>query len=197
MTRRGLTFVELLVAVTIAALLMTGLAAHLQGGIAAWRRAHAGIEELERWQTMRDRLTLDAANAVPVEPSPDTPPTVWQDDVLQFYTAQPASGVWLVRYEIERLPEGPVLVRRAATLQDVRAGTPLRTQRLLPGVTALAARYGCADAGERRIIWQQRWDVAGRWPALIDLTVERMRARPLHHRVVVPGGLFDVCGGTG
>lgn len=59
-----MTFVELLMAVSIAAILWTGLSTHLRGGITAWRRVIAATDELARSRAFLDQCARELAQSI-------------------------------------------------------------------------------------------------------------------------------------
>ena len=92
-TRAGLTFVELLMAATIFAILAVGFSAHLRGGVLAWRRATSTLERLQEIRVVYDRLGSDLTNAIVFDPS-----GVWQPEMAFGTEAIPVESL---QWELE------------------------------------------------------------------------------------------------
>ena len=70
----GLTFIELLMAVTITACLLTGLSAHLRGGMLAWRRTMTALDAMTATRALLERCARDLAQAARCDPPAAAPP---------------------------------------------------------------------------------------------------------------------------
>ena len=197
----GFTFVELLMAATVFAILMAGFTAHLRGGVVAWRRTTAMVEELQRLRVALDQVTSDLTNASVVDPRPEATPVVRFDhESLQFYTLRPsptasATGaqIWFVTYARTTDPQRPALVRSLQTIRQAKAGLLPEPQRLLAPVERLSLRYG-HQVGEDpgQIEWQEAWTDLTQVPKLVEVTIE-LGGRPaissrVRRVVIVPSG---------
>ena len=183
--RPGLTFVELLIAVAIFAMLAGGLSVHLRGAIAIWRRSHVAAEQGQRTRVLRARLSQDLANAVLVDPRPDAEPkSEWLTDRVAFGTSEPGVGAGLtsrrltyVTYELERgAGQAASLVRRARSYRDARAGgrSKARSSVLLSDVDHFQIRYPFAKAKEPGFTLEQRpWLSPDALPRLVEVTANQ------------------------
>ena len=70
----GLTFIELLMAMTIASLMFVGLSAHLRGGILAWRRTMTALDAMAATRALLERCARDLAQTARCDPPAETPP---------------------------------------------------------------------------------------------------------------------------
>ena len=196
----GLTFVELLMAATIGAILMVGLATHVHGGITAWRRTVSAVDDLERLHEALACLTRDLANAVIVDPQPGaTPQAVFGGHALAFCTIPSASdaaaaGPRWVTYHVGEQEGGAAVLRSVCPLQEARAGAMTTPQVLLPHVARWTLRYGYRDAHAAGVVWRPQWTAIQRVPQLVEVTFEFSRpvaqVSTLRHLVLAPGGLL-------
>ena len=199
-----MTFVELLMASVIFSLLMAGLAAHLRGGVVAWRRTTETMEELQRVQVTMERLAQDLANATPLHAQP---PDLFEAGRIRFSTVRPTAAfpadapgetaipaqVRVVTYALEPVSNIPTLVRHAQTLQEALAATPAPSESLLSDVQRLTFRYGRLLSGETpRLAWEEVWNDPAHLPRLVEVTLERKPGAPtpqtIQHIFAIPQG---------
>lgn len=203
--RRGLTFVELLMAVTMFSILIVGVFAHLQAGVLAWRRSTSTIEHLQRTRVALDRLGQDLANAVVFDPSGTWEPQhAFEGARLQFYTvrpegmgAQPGGAVWFVTYTRSEDAETAALTRSAQTVQQAKANFQPTPARLVAPMTKFAIRYGYQGSQEpsSTIVWDPTWDgTPAELPKLVEVTIEFdagvVSPREVRHVFVIPSGIL-------
>jgi len=209
--KRGLTFVELLMAATLFSILMVGLSTHLRGGILAWRRVQVMVDELQRVRVALERLTQDLANALVLDSRADAiPKTLFAADTLQFLTTQPspipaasadwrgpatggiggagahqaASRIWVVTYRLDDGTQPSALLRSAQTVRAARASLETRTDTLLANVKRLAIRYGyLSNTAAPGIEWRTTWDDPAQLPKLLELTIELERPSALPRQI--------------
>ncbi|MBI3312402.1 MAG: hypothetical protein HYZ88_02635 [Candidatus Omnitrophica bacterium] len=199
----GLTFVELLMASTMFALLMVGLSTHLRGGMLAWRRATTTVEELQRRRVALDRLARDAANAVVIDERADAkPPIVFKADALEFFTLGQTPGlsqgerrVWFVTYAIEQDGQTGTLRRSARTIQEAQASLSVPSAPLLPNVERLSIRYGYRSTqGTPHLVWRDVWDDHVKLPNLMEITIAMKTATSLpsqlRRTIMIPSGIM-------
>ena len=173
--RRGLTFIELLVAATIFAILAAGLTLHLRGGIDVWRRTTATMEADQRLRVTGDRLRLELANSVQIstanmaDPSPDAASS-FGAHAIAFTAALPRGAgrrLRLLRYEWRS--ETQQLLRTDCAFQDAAAGRCGQAQVMLEGVSDFSLRYGYRPAAAGAdIIWDEKWPDTKQLPRLVE-----------------------------
>ncbi|MBI4355518.1 MAG: prepilin-type N-terminal cleavage/methylation domain-containing protein [Candidatus Omnitrophica bacterium] len=161
---RGLTFVELLVAVTIFAILGAGVVAMFAGGVRTWRTIHRVSDANQRRRAALYQLTEDWRNAVWVA---NTEP-VFTEDELRFVTraADPTRAtrhrlgmVW-VRYRLEE-QRGTQALRReqAPFLPGVKEPKATYATTILERVKAWQVSYATLSADvEPTVSWAETWD---------------------------------------
>jgi type II secretion system protein J len=183
--RRGLTLVELMMAGTIFAVLMTGMVLHVRGGAVAWRRVTRTVEDLQQVRVVLERLTQDLVNAVVIDPRPEATPSVHMTrEALEFYTLRMDRGrsegnatVQFVTYALRPDAEGSTLVRTAQTIPEAKAAPPDRAQELLTGVERVAIRYGSVAPTEPSSVeWRDEWADANTFPKLVEIVLDRRGA---------------------
>jgi prepilin-type N-terminal cleavage/methylation domain-containing protein len=184
----GFTFVELVIAATILAILTVGIATHLRGGVVVWRRATQVTEALQRQRVALERLERDLANAIVYDVRADDdvygpqegalPWPQFTGDVLGWYTVAPpgrdAGGVRHVTYTCAEVEGVTGLWRTAQTLGAARrrqsAPAP---QLLLPGCETLRAQFGYQPAeGGIELEWLARWDDPLTLPRLMEVSLD-------------------------
>ena len=207
--RRGLTFVELLVASLIFSLLLVGLTGHLRGGLTAWRRSVTTMDDLERVDALLNQCTQDFANAVLLDARPDAPlrPLFTADAVhmASIVRSRGPSGagtdVQWITYAVGDQPQGRRLLRSAQPLQAAIAGEPPAWQPLPAEMEQLAVRYGYLSATSgTEVEWRPSWDDAAHLPRLVEVTLQRstmtLRPQVLRRLLVIPGGALGKAGGA-
>lgn len=130
MNRKGLTFVELLIAVLMVSILFVGLSTHLRAGMTVWERVTQSTEMRQREQAGLQRLEKDLANAFVLDdrPSAYSPPT--------GETLSPASFT------------SASLAFYSAPSRDSFYGAPVQF-----------LTYWCGAIGDRSGLWRQRWSI--------------------------------------
>ncbi len=188
--RPGLTFVELLIAITIFALIGVGLSAHLRGALTVWRRSQQEGEQAQRLRVVWARLSRDLANAVVIDASQDPiRPMVWDTDTMRFWTMEPgpaaAGGDWRVTevtYTLER-SDSPAAPKKDSEFQLVRearaypSGEPSKIA-LLPSVKSWEIQYPHQEEQpvDGQIQWNFRpvaWHGKGVLPRAVKVTIVR------------------------
>lgn len=178
--RRGLTFVELLLAVAVFAILLVGLSSHLQGSVVAWRRVTSTTEELQRIRVTMERLRSDLANAFVFDSSVAwSPPPTFQSDHLSCYTLLMShtrdvpDEVRFITYAREAREGKTVLVRTIQTPEQAHATPPGpgAQEVFLEDVEAFGIRYGEWPQGAPELAWRTDWTNLQAMPYLVELTV--------------------------
>ena len=204
-----MTFVELLLAATMIAVLMVGFAAHLHGGVLAWRRAVAITEDVQRTRVALDQLGRDLSNAFDFDPAADQstlqPPLVIEASRLTFFSVRstdaagaPTAEPLVVTYELSN----GKLVRLARGLREARAiakGNALETAQpsvVLDGVNAWSIwfAYKPQDPTKGDLEWKPSWDYPNELPRLCEITITLKRgpkaAEAIRHTFVLPSGVL-------
>lgn len=192
---KGFTFVELLLAATMLAVLTVGLAAHLRGGVLVWRRTSTGLETLQRRRVALDRLATDLANAVTFsDASPDAPlpPVIFGQAELRIVSVDRGYGVRppslrMVSYRCGDEDGVPGLWRRSETLAQARLNDTVAPQQLLPGCSTLRLRYGYA-AADGTLEWKDDWLFPDELPQAIEAQLQLGEGRTLRRVLELPSG---------
>ncbi len=210
---RGLTFVELLLAVAVFAILMTGLSSHLRGSVVVWRRVTSTAEHLQRIRVTFDRLRNDLAQAFLFAPTATTTPPgpSWtpepklEETQLKCYTIQAPQKtdepheVVVVTYRLD----GNTLIRQVQTAQEAHAAStnPTRDnqgkeEQLLKDVAQVKFEYGSwSTPAGNKIDWLDPWDFSQHGlPQLVKVTVtfpqkkDAPEPRTVQETFVIPVG---------
>lgn len=185
---RGFTFVELLIASTMMAVLFLGLAAHLQGGIMVWQRATQTAERLQRTRVALDRLDRDLANAMTLDSREAAygddpgklPPPQFGSQELRWYTVEPdpvdrMGSVRVVTYACREKGGVVGLWRTSVLISQARAKIEPAAELVLPGCERLSVRYGYLPVDESGpIAWREQWkpDPTTALPRLVEVSLE-------------------------
>lgn len=205
-TRRGFTFIELMIAGTMIAVLFVGLAAHLRGGITVWRETTRRIEQMQQEQDALERLARDLAQGVRYYTDnarygqEGLPAPQWSADSARWYAIDAQTGLRLFSYACTMVDEEAWLVRTTETLETLRAPAPVGeppVERLLPGCVTLALRYAYLPppgAASATLDWQAVWpdNPAEPWqlPRLVEVKLTLKDGRQLQRLVAIPQGLL-------
>jgi len=161
--RRGFTLIEVLVALTLLALVITLIQGAYSGALRSKERVGRATERVHLAAVVLDRLVRELSMAFESDARRQATGLVVSTDLdgistLSFTTRVPpiggrtAGGDAEVGYALEEVDEGTDLVRRETTRLDgdlLEGGVPLA---LVTGLTALRVR--CYDGEE----WKEDWD---------------------------------------
>ena len=187
--RRGLTLVELLMAVAIFAILGVGLSSHLRGATLAWRRAMEETEASQRLRVAMEQLERDLANATLFDGTGSwTPAPVFGSQELHWYTRRPGlrdGDPASVRYVAYALGADGALTRTSMTPQEAHAAAAqVEPSVLVRGVASLEVRYAVmepsAGGGAATLSWLDDWESTEQLPGLVEvrLTMTESAAGP-------------------
>lgn len=206
----GFTFVELLVAATIIAVLFVTVSAHLRGGLTVWRRATDQGEAVQRMRVALDRLERDVTQAIVYDDREDQyegagllPLPRFGADALQFVTqavtrAGLPPSVRVVSYRCDATGATPGLQRTSQSIREARSGMAPALEAMLPECTELSFQYAfqlAEDAGDPSVVeWRPTWpddpDKPLRLPRLIEVTLQSATGRSIRRVMTVPLGQF-------
>lgn len=218
--RRGLTFVELLIAVTMVAILFTGLAVHLRGGMAVWERVTRSTDMRQRERASLNRLQRDLANAFVFDDRPQSyvpgdtslSPAVFSSDSVAFYAAPAREALFqtpvqFLTYWCGARGDQSGLWRQRWTVNESRAKRGAEPELILPECGRLQFSYAYLRSNEAALAaqpldWQSSWQESpASLPRLIQLEIElkekiRNRGeeatttRSLKRLLLVPAGVL-------
>ncbi len=189
--RGGLTFVELLLAVTMVAILFVGLGTHLRGGIAVWRRVTQSTEARQGVRAAIDRMSRDLSGAFIFDDRPEAyaaqtewalAPAELNGNSVAVYTAasrqwDESSSVRRVSYWCGRSGEQTGLWRSSWSVAQVRAKQGPDPELILADCEAHSLKYAYLrsdDPGRQSepIEWRAAWQETPKFlPRLIDVTL--------------------------
>jgi prepilin-type N-terminal cleavage/methylation domain-containing protein len=171
--RGGFTLLEMLLALSLFALLSTGLAAALKTGLDAWHRGRGMEERQQRARAILETLALELRNALPAPGRGLT----GEESSVSFLTVRrsvdedgsPLFRVARVTYRLVDGPEG--FEKELEKTEDLLDGRPARTASLsaAPSLVRFLYAYAPEKEGEG-LLWQPRWD-ADALPAGIRVTL--------------------------
>jgi len=209
---QGFTFVELLIAATMMAILFVGLATHLRGGIMVWQRVTETSERLQRRRVAVEQLERDLSNAFLYDDrdaSYGTPPGTlpapeFGADHLILFTIQPhtrmQSSVRVVRYTCEEQNGIQGLWRMSQSIREAWTSPAQPPQSpLLPDCESLTLQYAYLPSEELESVawedltWSPQWlrDAKRKLPRFIEMTIRLKSDREIHRVFVVPVGVLE------
>ncbi len=187
----GFTLIEVLIALTLVAVLLAITFGGLRVGLAAWRQGDARAEHLQRIRSLSQVLTRALGGAHPYQSEaagqpPALPAFEGERDLLAFVTTRPpvplASPIAFTAVSLAHEASGLTIREGALPRRAPFAG-------LLPVVidsnsTAIHFRY--LRGGDRT--WLDRWDPTSEesLPAAVEITVADQPPLVVPIRVVTP-----------
>ncbi|MBI3321153.1 MAG: hypothetical protein HYZ91_02670 [Candidatus Omnitrophica bacterium] len=205
----GFTLVELLVAVTMTAILFVGLGTHLRGGIAVWQRVTTKTEAMQRQRVALERLARDLAQAIVYDDRNESygagklPEPMFEREELRMFTVSSASHdspgrVQFVTYQCGAINGTDGLWRTSRSLNQLRLSPAGAVPALvLPGCRSLSLQYASLPADPAiPLEWLPSWrDPIARLPRLIkaSLVIDSEGRRETVERIfAIPSGVMDV-----
>ena len=189
--RGGLTFVELLLAVTMVAILFVGLGTHLRGGIVVWQRVTQSTQARQGVRMAIERMNRDLTGAFIFDDHPEAyatqtewalAPAELNNDSIAVYTAasrqwDEPSSVRRVSYWCGRVGEQTGLWRSSWSVAQVRAKKGPDPELILADCEGLSLKYAYlrSDDPDRQsepVEWHTAWQETPKFlPRLIDVTL--------------------------
>ncbi len=185
------TLIELVIALSLVAVLLTITFSGLRVGMAAWRQGDARAEALQHGRSLNQLLVRALGGAHPYRvaaagPDSDQPAFHGERDRLAFVTALPpiplAAPIAFTAVALSRESAGLTIWEDALPNRDLFAR--LAPVLVDPTVAALQFRY---FRGEDRT-WVERWDPSAEagLPAAVEITIADQPPLVVPIRVVAP-----------
>jgi len=199
--RCGFTLIELIVALALLALLMTGVYTTIRTSTQAAASGEALIDRTNRLRVTQEllRRQLSQALALPLRLVRGTNEAVFLEgerDMLTWVSVMPGylgrGGPYVQQIALERDARSQDLVFRHAMLHDMDADRPFDDQKrppvvLLEDVRSLRIEYRSYDDSGRLGDWQDRWNKPFQLPQLVRIKVEFERdSRQAWPDLVIP-----------
>jgi len=153
--RVGFTLLELLIALSLFAVIMVVVGSVFSTGILAWRRAEGESEQYQEIRLTFDRMGLELRNMIPYQGTPFE----GKEERLSFLQVRvphsPSSAPdWvLVTYEVKRTPQAISLVRRTHFLLQEKDSEDT----LLSPLSEIQFSYPLFDENGKWV-WKESWD---------------------------------------
>ena len=168
----GFTFIELIVAATMLAVLFVGLGAHLRGGLMVWQQVTSTGERLQRRRMAMERLERDVANTIIIDDraafygdeAGKLPWPSMEEHSMAWYIASPATRqsparIHFVTYQCKENNGIDGLWRTSQTIGEARSGVqPTTDFPLLPTCQDFSIRYAYlpSDETSHLLEWEGR-----------------------------------------
>ena len=188
--KRGLTFVELLIAVMMVAILFVGLSTHLRAGMTVWQRVTQSTDMRQRERAAIARLERDLANAFvfdavlahyePLSDNTKLSLPVFSSGSVSIYTVPTRENfyetpVQFITYSCPR-PSQSGLWRRRWSVDESRTKLDgADWELILPECKALKFSYAYLDSIDpaQPLIWLSDWEKPREeLPRLIKMEME-------------------------
>jgi general secretion pathway protein J len=178
---RGFTLVELLVSMTLFALLATILFGALRFGMRAAEQGTARLEWTEEVAVAANFLRSQIAGAQPLQKEEDGKQSIafeGEPGSVQFVALPPAHlapGGWStlrIGFEEDQGKGRVVLTWRVIRAGAADADGPPRRSVLLDGVSGVAFGYFGATTPDEKPQWHERWERVNAMPLLMRLSID-------------------------
>ena len=190
-SNRGFTFIEVLIAIAVYAVIALSLFTAFHAGVRLWKNSDEQMQENQRLRFLLTNFSADLRNALNCSTDPPAPryQFVGESQKIAFMTLRDESFGFVTRralakvvYEID--PDKHALLRRVATRQegfDEQFAKPIQ---ILEGVEPLYFSYAYQSETEGVFSWQPVWkNKANNLPKGVKL-----RAGAYEQTVLVPTG---------
>lgn len=199
----GFTFVELMIASTMIAVLFVGLGGHLRAGMRVWQQATTTSNALQQQRVVFERLERDLTNAfVYTDGRTDLPlpPTEFRADRMRWCTvvgSGTSPAIELVTYTCDQ--EG--FRRHSQSIGEARKAQQPREEVLVPECETLTLRYAYltpsgpapSTVASDVLEWRDQWTQADELPRLIEMTLA-CPPRELRRLFAIPVGVLKEWG---
>lgn len=184
MNRKGFTFIELLIALTIFSIIATSMYFTLNTGIKVWSRSNESIRENQRFRICFDIISKDLKNIIaypPIKPE-------WGAERISFPAIVDTYEGDTVKTELVKvifyfddIKKG--LVRVCATVKEGFDEAYAEEKILLDDIENLAFQYCYKIKDEERYEWKDTWGFDDKIPRGI-----RIKADNFEKTVFIPVG---------
>ena len=184
----GFTFIELIVAATMLAVLFVGLGAHLRGGLMVWQQVTSTGERLQRRRMAMERFERDVANTIIYDDRAASygdeagklPWPSMEEHSVAWYIASPATRqsparVHFVTYQCKENNGIDGLWRTSQFIGEARARRQAPTPELvLPGCADLSIQYAVFPKEPTEPLeWHAQWESPEQtMPRLLKVTID-------------------------
>ncbi len=207
---QGFTLLEILVAVTLVAMMAVGLWAALRISVAAWKRGTESIDINQSYRSILDLVKKQMASIygliapINLQSGGQIYPMFWgNDSSVQFISLdslrfQDSPGLTMVSYDVERDKQGIYsLVEREKQYLGMEPGRDslfdekdLQPVVVFENLSSFTFEYFDPGSNERPSRWIREWDGrdTGRLPAAISMTMVARdnRGGMLSRQMVIP-----------
>lgn len=157
-TRRGLTLIEVLIAMTILTLAMGGLYGSFSAGTRVYKQAEEGLDRTQELRTFLLYLRRELGNMVPYEPVPfgGKPSQIEFPVLLRRYSSRGyEEGLYIVRYKIL----SDRIVREEESIKKKEGGgKEERKFIVLDHIRRGEFSFPFKDKDTEGVLWQEGWD---------------------------------------
>lgn len=187
----GFTLLELLVAVTVLALLSAVLGGGVRFGLAAWQAGERRADRIETPAAVHALLRRQIESAYPLTRRRGEPVVTFEGtrDRLRFITTLPARLGVPGLADVTLYREGGTLRLAWQPLGEREAAA--RSATLMDGVEGIAIAYYGGPARTASPDWRDDWTEAGFLPALVRVTLRLSGGRPWPDLVAAPAVTVD------
>ncbi len=172
---KGMTLVEVLLAVTLFSTMMGATGALLQASLRAQTTWGGTVEPAVRMERALNRLSSDVASAqklfaIPVQGTKEAFVFARVESLITAGAASPSAEWARVVYKVDRQDGVSVLVREAAVWRLSQDGANPQVREVLMPITEATWAFARADK-QGQLIWAEAWDGAvDGVPKLVRLT---------------------------
>jgi general secretion pathway protein J len=207
---RGFTLLEVLLALTLLAMMMGMIYASLNIGIRAWDAGDARVAEASNWRMVERFLRREVGQVFPTRWRGSTQPYVAFEGTksgLRYVTSlnldaalQNGSAAGLQWAELALTSDGVLLLNRqpfdnsaqnfdtlgSPSRETLASGTVIPPVRLMEGVTGFEIAYFGSENDVADPTWRDEWRDTARLPRLIRLSIETSRGRDVPPLIIAP-----------
>jgi general secretion pathway protein J len=172
---KGFTLLELIIALTIVAVIVVIIFGALRIGIRAWEKGERDVDVRQRQRIVLDLIKRQLASTVAKDllgGDGQRDPMKGDSKSIEFVSHIPIMpgnqfGTFLVRYAVRKQKDGMeqlVFHERNAALPGKKTGADQPGEgefyELIPAMKSIVFEYLKAESGEKASLWQKSWDPA-------------------------------------